>query len=84
MPVERNEISLISQLEPGASGAGSDRNSSYSESNVSGHAFKNNIARRLFDNDRLDRKLRRHHLTCECRSVYSTLFLAPVKRPEQR
>ncbi len=42
----------------------SDDASIRSQSTTNNDHTRNNIARRLFDNDRLDRKLQRHHITC--------------------
>lgn len=51
-----------------------DRSSIDSRSTSNHNDRRNHIARRLFDNSRLDRKLKRHHITCA--SVESSLSAA--------
>jgi hypothetical protein len=63
--IESNGKSFNAQLESRFNQADSERASIESGSTTNQNNAGGHIARRLFDSDRLDRKLQRHHITCK-------------------
>ncbi|ERF68588.1 hypothetical protein EPUS_04686 [Endocarpon pusillum Z07020] len=61
--VESNSKGFNSPFEVRSYQGGSDHQSIDSRSTTNHNGTRSHLARRLFDNDRLDRKLKRHHIT---------------------
>jgi hypothetical protein len=61
--VENSAKGFNSPLELPSYRRGSDDVSTCSQATT--NHVRNHVARLLFDNDRLDRQLKRHHVTCE-------------------
>ena len=65
MSIKVNSNSIYNQVELPSYRRDGDHASEDSRDNTNHNDPRSHLARRLFDNDRLDRRLKRHHITCK-------------------